>query len=53
MISVGRLIVALDAAPQPAGTGFAAYFLGGLFALAVLVLIARWVSSKPKRRRRP
>jgi hypothetical protein len=53
VISFGGLTVALDAAPQAGGTGFAYYILGGVFALGVLVLLARWVSSKPKRRRRP
>ena len=45
----------LDIPPTPVypdrGNGFAAYILGGLFGLGVLILFMIWISRKPKRRR--
>lgn len=35
------------------GNGFAASIVGALMALALLAVVARFVASKPKNRRRP
>lgn len=46
-------LIPLESVNPPRGSGFAASILGALGAVALLAIVAKFATTKPKHRRRP